>query len=105
MSSYYTTNPKPKPSNLIIYFWYFIFFVIIKFLLITSILTYIKNIYLKNYAVSINNDIINVQKENIYLEKQIFSMLNDPVYRESLIRKELKMGKTGEIVIKKSPSK
>ena len=52
---------------------------------------------------SINNEIINIQKENIYIEKQIYSILNDPVYRESIIRKELKMGKSGEIIIRKSP--
>lgn len=96
-------NQKSKHANLIIYFWYFIVCAIIIFLLATSILAYIKNIHLKNYIVSINNEIINIQKENIYLEKQIYSMLNDPVYRESIIRKELKMGQSGEIIIRKSP--
>lgn len=102
MSSCYTYQ-KPKYSNLTTYFWYFIVCAIIVFLFTTSILAYIKNSHLKNYVVSINNEIINIQKENIYLEKQIYSMLNDPVYRESIIRKELKMGKTGEIIIRKSP--
>lgn len=102
MSSCYI-HQKLKYSNLAMHFWYFIVCAIIVFLLTTFILAYIKNIHLKNYVVSINNEIINIQKENIFLEKQIYSMLNDPVYRESIIRKELKMCKAGEIIIRKSP--
>jgi cell division protein FtsB len=102
MSTYYP-HQKPKCSNVITHFGYFIVGAIIIFLLTTSILAYIKNTRLKKYVISINNEITNIQKVNMCLEKQIYSMLNDPIYRESIIRKELKMGKTGEIIIKKSP--
>jgi cell division protein FtsB len=86
-----------------VYFWHFFVAIIIVFLVVSCIGTYIKNSRFKNYALSIKKEIFLIQKENEKLQKHIYLLSSDPIYREAVIRQELKMAYEGEVVVKKSP--
>lgn len=98
MNTYYSSR-RSKTSNVAKYFWHFIFGAIIIFLVTSSLSAYIKNNRLENYIKTLNNEIAEIKKENTSLERQVYAISNDPVYREAVIRRDLKLGLPGEMII------
>jgi hypothetical protein len=95
-------NRPAFPKKQLNYFWQITFGVIIFGLIVTFGLASIRNIRLRHYAKNINTEITEIQKDNDEIARQISAMQNDPVYRESVIRNELKRGKPGEIIIQRT---
>jgi len=81
--------------------WHVVFGLVVFSLTLTFIVSSVKNIRLRYYALSINREISEIQKENTNLSRQIEAMKTDPVYREAIIRRELGMGEAGEIIIQR----
>ena len=108
MNTYYTSQ-RPRPpayrspgagrSGIAKYFWHFVFGAIIIFLITSSFSAYIKNNRLANYIRTLDNEIAAINTENISLARQVNAISNDPVYREAVIRRELKLGLPGEMII------
>ena len=98
MNTYYSSQ-RPRTSGATKYFWHFIFGVIVMFLVTSSLEAYIKNNRLENYIRTLNNEIAAIRIDNVSLERQVNAISNDPVYREAVIRKELKLGLPGEMII------
>ena len=98
MNTYYSSQ-RPRSSGIAKYFWHFVFGAIIIFLLTSSLSAYIKNNRLENYIKTLNNEIAAIKNDNVSLERQVYAISNDPVYREAVIRRELKLGLPGEMII------
>jgi len=98
MTTYYS-GLKPRSSGLAKYFWHFIFSVIIIFLVTSSLSAYLKNARLENYIKTLNSEIALINNGNVSLERQVYAISTDPVYREAVIRKEFKLGLPGEMII------
>ena len=98
MNTYYSSQ-RPRSSGVAKYFWHFIFGAIIMFLVTSSLSAYIKNNRLENYIKTLNNEIAAIKNDNVSLARQVYAISNDPVYREAVIRRELKLGLPGEIII------
>lgn len=98
MNTYYSSQ-RPRSSGVAKYFWHFIFGAIIMFLVTSSLSAYIKNNRLENYIKTLNNEIAAIKNDNVSLARQVYAISNDPVYREAVIRRELKLGLPGEMII------
>lgn len=98
MNTYYSSQ-RPRSSGIAKYFWHFVSGAIIIFLITSSLLAYIKNSRLENYIKTLDNEIAVIRNENVSLERQVYAISNDPVYREAVIRRELKLGLPGEMII------
>lgn len=98
MNTYYS-RPQSRLSGITKYFWHFIFGAIIIFLLTSSFSSYIKNNRLNNYIKMLNSEIAAIKNDNASLERQVYAISNDPVYREAVIRRDLKLGLPGEMII------
>ena len=98
MNTYYSSQ-RPRSSSVAKYFWHFVFGAIIIFLVVSSLAAYIKNNRLDNYIKTLNNEIAAIKNDNVSLARQVNAISNDPVYREAVIRKELKLGLPGEMII------
>jgi len=98
MNTYYSSQ-RPRSSGVAKYFWHFIFGAIIMFLVTSSLSAYIKNNRLENYIKTLNNEIAAIKNDNVSLTRQVYAISNDPVYREAVIRRELKLGLPGEMII------
>ncbi|MBI5779099.1 MAG: septum formation initiator family protein [Planctomycetes bacterium] len=98
MNTYYSSQ-RPRTSGVTKYFWHFIFGAIIIFLVTSSLAAYIKNNRLENYIRTLDNEIAAIKSENISLARQVNAISSDPVYREAVIRRELKLGLPGEMII------
>lgn len=90
-------QPDKKPN----YFWHVVFGVVIFVLSVTFLAASVRNIRLRHYAEKIRDEIEVIQTENAELSRQIYALKNDPVYREAILRNELKRGKPGEIIIQR----
>lgn len=90
---------RASSSKFAKYFWHLLSASVIGFLVTSTLTAYIKNSRLENYICSINSEIASVKEDNIVLERQVNAILHDPVYRESVIRREMKLGLPGEMII------
>ncbi len=108
MGAYYSSQRPRAPacrsvgagrSGVAKYFWHFVCGAIIIFLVTSSLSAYIKNNRLENYIKTLNNEITAIKNDNVSLERQVDAISNDPVYREFVIRRELKLGLPGEMII------
>ncbi|MBI4835335.1 MAG: hypothetical protein HY811_11045 [Planctomycetes bacterium] len=87
-------------ENYSFFFYTALLFLVMVFLLTTTLTAHLKNSKMENYYQGLVDETKQIKEDCTRLEKEKRAILSDPFYLEMYIRRTLRMQGDGEIILK-----